>query len=322
MSVRAFSWAIDQEVGDPTTKLVLMLIADHANQDAACWPRQSLLAEKAHVTERTVRRHIQKLEDEGYLVRYERRRKDGSRSSNGYRLVMDPAAEPEPQPDTSVRLLEGEQPDTGVRSNRTPASGTPGHGRPDLEPTSEPSKNHVGTARKRAAPLPGGWTPNDRHREIAKEEGVDCDRQAILFRDHAEATGRTLKDWDAGFRTWLRKARDFQPAAQAKMTREEEERREIERKEALRQRQAKRKEEERREEEERDSRMLERLREWYREQPAEVRAEIDDLALKRARDMLGIHAAPPGFVKAMRLKITEERSGIQADDEEQNGEAA
>jgi hypothetical protein len=63
--------------------------------------------------------------------------------------------------------------------------------------------------KKRATRLPTDWQPNDIHRQLAKKEGVNTDREADNFRDHATATARTQVDWDAAFRTWLRKASDF-----------------------------------------------------------------------------------------------------------------
>lgn len=72
-----------------------------------------------------------------------------------------------------------------------------------------------GRRRARTTALPDGWTPNDVHREIAQAEGVALAREETAFRDHALATGRTLRDWDAGFRTWLRKAKAMAPRPQA-----------------------------------------------------------------------------------------------------------
>ena len=69
--------------------------------------------------------------------------------------------------------------------------------------------NEVGPPKKRKSKLPAGWEPNDLHRQLAKREGVDCDREAANFRDHAAANGRRQLDWDASFRTWLRKASDY-----------------------------------------------------------------------------------------------------------------
>lgn len=77
--------------------------------------------------------------------------------------------------------------------------------------------------RKRKTQLPDDWKPNDAHRQQAVSMlGVSVEREAEAFRDHAKATGRTMLDWDAAFRTWLRKAQEFRkpqhgtPAAQVR----------------------------------------------------------------------------------------------------------
>ena len=62
----------------------------------------------------------------------------------------------------------------------------------------------------KATQLPDTWTPNDGHSKLALEHGVQLLTEANKFRDHAQANGRTLKDWDAGFRNWLSKAKPVQ----------------------------------------------------------------------------------------------------------------
>ena len=58
--------------------------------------------------------------------------------------------------------------------------------------------------RKRATPLPADWEPNPTHARIALERGIDLEAQAEKFRDYARAHGKAYRDWDAGFRNWLR----------------------------------------------------------------------------------------------------------------------
>jgi len=60
-----------------------------------------------------------------------------------------------------------------------------------------------------AAKLAKNWQPNDTHRRIAADLGVDISGEAEKFRDHAEAHGRKLINWDAGFRNWMRMSVDF-----------------------------------------------------------------------------------------------------------------
>lgn len=64
----------------------------------------------------------------------------------------------------------------------------------------------------RARQLPADWTPTDAHRELARDEGVNITREATRFRNHAQANGRTQKDWNAAFRNWLLKAAEFSSA--------------------------------------------------------------------------------------------------------------
>lgn len=63
------------------------------------------------------------------------------------------------------------------------------------------------TGRKRPArPLPDDWKPGDTHLAICRERGLDPALELANFRDHARANDRRQVDWDASFRTWLRKA--------------------------------------------------------------------------------------------------------------------
>jgi hypothetical protein len=87
---------------------------------------------------------------------------------------------------------------TSVPNTACPAP-TPSGLELDGEPEQKPRRKT-----KRAEQLPDSWAPTDAHRELARTEGRDCDREATKFRDHAEATGRVMKDWNAAFRTWLR----------------------------------------------------------------------------------------------------------------------
>ena len=68
MSMKAFSWAMSQQVGDPTTKLVLLIICDHFNDSRGfAYPSQERLAEFAECSVRTVRRHIKSLLDREFI---------------------------------------------------------------------------------------------------------------------------------------------------------------------------------------------------------------------------------------------------------------
>ena len=80
-------WAWQQAL-TPTLKLVLMALADAADDQGVCWPSISTLAKKCSVSTRTVRRSLRVLIDSGMLIAEARRRGDGSSTSNRYRLLI------------------------------------------------------------------------------------------------------------------------------------------------------------------------------------------------------------------------------------------
>ena len=67
--------------------------------------------------------------------------------------------------------------------------------------------------RKRApeTALPDDWKPNTGHQDFANAHGLDMSTEAFRFRNHAHANDRRQRNWDAAFRTWLSKAKDYAP---------------------------------------------------------------------------------------------------------------
>ena len=87
MSIRLMSRAWDMNM--PTSqKMVLLALADRANDDGECWPGQAELATKCSMSPRNVIRMIEWLEARGAL-RYERRQTGNARKSNRYVLTLD-----------------------------------------------------------------------------------------------------------------------------------------------------------------------------------------------------------------------------------------
>lgn len=80
------SWAYAQEIPGAGRKFVLVALADRANADGYSFPGQKGLASMTGQSERTVREHLEWLEAEGFICREERRRKDGTRTSDAYYL--------------------------------------------------------------------------------------------------------------------------------------------------------------------------------------------------------------------------------------------
>lgn len=63
--------------------------------------------------------------------------------------------------------------------------------------------------RKPRHTLPADWRPTPEHLERARALGLNCRVEYEKFRAQAEATGRVLANWNAGFTTWLLNAESF-----------------------------------------------------------------------------------------------------------------
>jgi response regulator of citrate/malate metabolism len=96
------NWAWDQKLS-PTPKLILMALVDAANGFGVCWPSVSTVARKCCVSVHTVRRVMQELVGRRLLLTEQRYRKDGSCSSNRYRLQLEGGDRLSPAPDPSDR---------------------------------------------------------------------------------------------------------------------------------------------------------------------------------------------------------------------------
>ena len=88
MSVRAMAWAWRQQLSGPE-KLVLMALADHADEDGICWPGNAHIARKCNLSQRSVQRHVKNLIDNGYMTAHRRFRNTGGQTSNRYALNVD-----------------------------------------------------------------------------------------------------------------------------------------------------------------------------------------------------------------------------------------
>lgn len=81
---------------------------------------------------------------------------------------------------------------------------------PDLKKKDPPLSPPKGGKRKtKGTQIPDDWEPNQKHVDLAMELKVPLYHEVEKFKDHALAKGRVLKNWDAGFRSWLRQSKDF-----------------------------------------------------------------------------------------------------------------
>ena len=89
--------ALKAKVGSPLRKLVLVKLADQANDDGECWPSYQSIAEACEMSRRTVISHIEWLEENGFLRRNYRKSKEGLSRSNVFVLTIESGANTAPQ---------------------------------------------------------------------------------------------------------------------------------------------------------------------------------------------------------------------------------
>lgn len=123
MSVQVMGWVWANSAATGIDKLVLLAVADSANDDGGnAWPSIALLSRKAGVNERTVQRAIRRLVESGAL---RVKANAGRHGVNVYRVVMKPPAQSHPDNLSPRRSATVTKP---PRQNAAPAESpnTPG----------------------------------------------------------------------------------------------------------------------------------------------------------------------------------------------------
>ena len=87
MSMMLMVKAMQSKVGNPLRKLVLIKLADNANDLGECWPSHQHVADQCEISRTSVRNHIRALEKMGLLIVEHRKGPKGS-TSNIYHLVL------------------------------------------------------------------------------------------------------------------------------------------------------------------------------------------------------------------------------------------
>ena len=131
MSMELMVKAMKTKVGNPLRKLVLIKLADNANDMGECWPSYQHIADQCEIGRSTVKVHIRELEKSG-LLRREFRRKGELNQSNVFHLTLEGGAAP---------ALGG-----GAADNPPGAGDNPGGGAgaaPRTSHSSEPVKEPV-----------------------------------------------------------------------------------------------------------------------------------------------------------------------------------
>ena len=188
MSMELMVKAMKTKVGNPLRKLVLIKLADNANDVGECWPSYQHIADQCEIGRSTVKVHIRELEKCG-LLRREFRRKGELNQSNLFHLSLNSG---------SGAALPGAGDNPGGGAGDAPRTSH------SFEPVKEPVKEPVAKApsRKKSKaekfdPLTAkptnvsatAWADWCQHRkEIRKSlTATTCARQAKTLAGHHDA---------------------------------------------------------------------------------------------------------------------------------------
>jgi len=144
MSWKALEWAIAIQVSTPTERVVLMLLANRADESFTCYPSIRKLVAESCAARSTVMKTLRSLEDDGFIVRVAQHHESGARRSNRYLLNHPDASHRGASPEG--RLPQSDNATGPVRSVHREGL-PPAHQRvhysdplnPQVEPSTEPS---------------------------------------------------------------------------------------------------------------------------------------------------------------------------------------
>lgn len=213
MSVEALAWAIDLKI-PPTQKLVLICLANYADENGVCWPGQKKLADKTGLTDRTVRTQLSCMEKAGLFTRRQRRRENMTRTSDEYTLCINRKDFPvgnrkgfpvggdrgvaDTPEDTVIAEKKG-QPENASGTNQDnsdlPENDDTSHrkGFPGIEPSEEPSEEKPG--KKKSGPIAEAV-------EIYEAICVPAGLSPIANITEARRKGINARLDDGGFKDW------------------------------------------------------------------------------------------------------------------------
>lgn len=202
MSVRVMAAVFELPDMGPTHRLIMLALADHADDAGRCYPSLDRLAKRTGLSLRAVRSNLRQLEADGQI------RTDpqgGPKGCNLYYVTPQPRQEMPPA---------GDAPGISRRKPRQEVPPTPAGDAPEPSLTiKEATETNVSVRRGRrlpSKPLPDDWVPDMAKAQSLMAE-LDLTRDEMNYcyqqmKGHAHATDRRLANWDQGFANWLRKA--------------------------------------------------------------------------------------------------------------------
>jgi hypothetical protein len=228
MSIRVVQRVIDHSRAVASHKLMLVVLANYADDDGHAYPSASTLAAHCNTSERHARRILHELERSGEIVV---QLNAGPKGTNVYRIVVGAEPPKAASPLTPMSGVDPEPPLTPMSGVTSASPLTPRSAPPDMyvrEPltrmSAEPSLNRQEPSESRRAArgsrISADWQLPDAWRTwcVENRSNLDPDAVADRFRDYwvAQPGQRGVKaDWFATWRNWCRNEK-AQPGAPAR----------------------------------------------------------------------------------------------------------
>ena len=184
MAIAAIEWAFNQSTPNPSAKLVLLALADHADEHGHCWPGIARIEQRTGLSRSTVIRALAELET-GRLIERTRR----GTTSNSYTLTSVTMTPPKCHHDTTPSVT------------MTPE--------PSLETSKKPNR-----ARAQLSSITEDWHPDAdlwkwAHDNFPLFTREDLTNATDRFRDHWISKAERRADWRASWRNWIRNDAKF-----------------------------------------------------------------------------------------------------------------
>ena len=176
MSMRLMVEVFHTEVGDPMHKLVLLKLADNANDNGECYPSYHHIAKECEISKRTAMRAVDSLCEKGLLIKQPRYLIGGKEQTSNFYVIVLPSLH------GSVTVTPG----VVSQSHRGSVTESPG-----VVSQSHPNQSYI-TSKENIKDIPPCIPPEEKHvnQDGANEAALRC---LAFYNDKAGCKCRDAK---------------------------------------------------------------------------------------------------------------------------------
>lgn len=200
MSNKALNWAWNQPIPS-VPKLILVYLADAANEENLCWPSQTTIAEKCSLNRSTVNQYIRWLERRELITEQKRADVQGHRIASLYLLHLSKVV------NTNVGNSNVGDTNVGNSAPKVVLSAPKVGDANSIEPSRTIKNPHketkkLKTVSKKKVTIPDDWTPSERCWELVQKAGIPkafATEQVDEFILYWQERGEKRPGWEATF---------------------------------------------------------------------------------------------------------------------------